>query len=113
MVISIPVQLVPGALALDYATIATLVFDIHTNTPDTLDRKVSKFIYPDAGHGITGNLKVISDSRIHSIIAKGPKYRFPNRIDFKYYKHEIAPSLSDFGNHRYKRVYVESDALKK
>ena len=30
-----------------------------------------------AGHVITGNLKIISDSRIRSIIAKGPKYRVP------------------------------------
>ena len=30
-----------------------------------------------------GNLKIIYDSRIHSIIAKDPKYRFPAQIDFK------------------------------
>ena len=34
-------------------------------------------------HIITGNLKIISDSRIRSIIAKGPKYRFPAKIDFQ------------------------------
>ena len=34
------------------------------------------------GHAITGNLRIISDSRMRSIIAKGPKYRFPEHIDF-------------------------------
>ena len=45
--------------------------------------KYSKFIYPAAGHIITGNLKIISDPRIRYIVSKGPKYRFPSRIDLK------------------------------
>ena len=53
------------------------------NTPDTWDCIDSKFIYPDAGHVITENFKVISDSRIRNIISMGPKYRFPNGIDLK------------------------------
>ena len=57
--------------------------DIHINTPDIWDCIDSNFIYPDAGHLITGILIVILDSRIRNIISKEPKYRFPNRIDFK------------------------------
>ena len=86
--------------------------DIHTNTPDTWDCINSKFIYPDAGHVITGNLKVISDSRIRNIISKGPKYRFPNNIDLKKCREEIASSLSDFGSQWCKLEHAESDALK-
>ena len=56
---------------------------IHANTPESRDCKDSKFIYPAAGYIMTGNLKIISDSRIHYIVSKGPKYRFPFRIDFK------------------------------
>ena len=40
-------------------------------------------MYLAAGHIIPGNLKIISDSRIHSIIAKGPKNWFPEQIDFQ------------------------------
>ena len=43
---------------------------------------------------------------------KGPNYRFPNRIDFKKCKEDIACSLTDFGNRWCKREHVESDALK-
>ena len=32
---------------------------------------------------MTGNLKIISDSRIRYIVSKGSKYRFPSRIDLK------------------------------
>ena len=69
-------------------------------------------VYRDAGHVITGNLKVISDSRIRNIISKGPKYSFPNRIYFKKCREEIASSLSDVGSRWCKREHVESDALK-
>ena len=61
---------------------------------------------------MTGNLKIISDSRIRYIVSKGPKYRFPSRIDFKKCREEIASALNDFGNRWCKREYVESDALK-
>ena len=55
-----------------------------------------KFSCPVAGHVIIGNLKIISDSRIHSVIFKGPKYGFRSRIDFKKYRKEIPAALNDF-----------------
>ena len=45
--------------------------------------KFIQIIYSVAGHVITGNLIVNSDSRIRSIFSKGLNYRFPNRIDLK------------------------------
>ena len=48
---------------------------------------------------MTVNLKIISDSRIRYIVSKGPKYRFPSRIDFKKCREKIASALNDFGNH--------------
>ena len=86
--------------------------DIHANTPESWDCKDSKFMYPAAGHIMTGNLKIISDSRIRYIVSKGPKYRFPSRIDFKKCREETASALNDFGNRWCKREYVEHDALK-
>ena len=50
---------------------------------------------------MTGNLKIISDSRIRYIVSKAPKCR-----------EEIASALNDFGNRWCKREYVEPDALK-
>ena len=69
-------------------------------------------MYPAAGHVVTGNLKIISDSRIRYIVSKGPKYRFPSRIDLKKCREEIASALNDFGNRWCKPEYVEPDALK-
>ena len=69
-------------------------------------------MYPAAGHIMTGNLKIISDSTIRYIVSKGPKYRFPSRINFKKCREEIASALNDFCNRWCKREYVEPDALK-
>ena len=59
-----------------------------------------------------GNLQIISDSWIHSTIAKGPKYRFPEHKDFLKCRENIAASLNEFCNHWCKRKHVECDALK-
>ena len=57
--------------------------NIHAYTPQAWDCKDSKFNYSVAGHVLTGNLKIISDSRIRLIISKDPKYLFPSHIDLK------------------------------
>ena len=85
--------------------------DIDTKTPDSLDCKNSKFCYEPAGHIITGNLKIISDSRICSIISKGPKYRLPSQIDFNKCREEIAVALNEFCKRWCRREHVECNAL--
>ena len=47
------------------------------------------------------NLMVITDSRIRSIICKGPKYRFPVPIDFKSCREVIAGALQEFCNRNF------------
>ena len=70
--------------------------DIETCSPDSWNCKDSKYVYPAAGHVITGNLKIIPDSRIRSIIAKGPKYRFPVHIDFQSCREKMQHLLMNF-----------------
>ena len=86
--------------------------DIDSNTPASWDCKNSNYLYPSAGHVITGNLNVIPDARVRNIISIGPKYRFPSNIDFSKCRREIAASLNDFSNRWCKRENVEPDALK-
>ena len=61
---------------------------------------------------ITGNLNVNPDARVHNIISKSPKYRFPSNIDFSKCHREVAASLNDFSNRWCKWVNVEPDALR-
>ena len=90
-----------------------IVNDIDSNTPASRDCKNSNYLYPSAGHVITGNLNVIPDARVRNTISKSPKYRFPSNIDFSKCQREIAASLNDFSNRWCKWEYVEPDALKK
>ena len=46
--------------------------DIDSKTPDSADCQISNYLYPSAGHVITGNLNVIPDDRVRNIISKGP-----------------------------------------
>ena len=73
---------------------------------------ISTYVYPAAGHVITGNLRINSDSWIRSIIAKGPKYMFAVHIDFQKCREQIAVSLNGFCNRWCERQHVECDALK-
>ena len=56
-------------------------------------------------------MKTISDSRIRSIISKGPKYRFPTHIDIKKCREAIAGALNNYCTRWCKREHVESNAL--
>ena len=75
------------------------------------DFKNSKFCYEPAGNIITGNLKIISDSRMRSIIIKGPKYRFPSQIDFNKCREGIAVALNEFYKPWCRREHVECNLL--
>ena len=74
--------------------------------------KIQNLIFAIAGHVLTGNLKIISDSRIRHIVSKGKKYRLPSYIDFKKCREEIASALNDFGDRWCKREFVVPYALK-
>ena len=54
----------------------------------------------------------MSDSRIRSIINKGPKYRCPVHIDCQKCRKKNAASLNECCNHWRKREHVECDAFK-
>ena len=70
--------------------------DIENYIPDSLDCKDSKYCYKPAGNIVTGDLIIITESRIWSIICKGSEYRFPVPIYFKSCREEIAGALQDF-----------------
>ena len=53
----------------------------------------------------------VTDSRIWSILFKGPKYMFSVPIDFKSCREEIAGALQEFCNRWFKREHVEYNAL--
>ena len=42
----------------------------------------SKYCYGPAGHVVTGDLNIIKDAKLRSLIEKGPSYREQNYINW-------------------------------
>ena len=55
----------------------------HFSNPQTCQCKESKFCYEPHGHFITGDVRVIENAKLRELVAKGPKYREPNRVNWK------------------------------
>ena len=85
--------------------------DLETSSPDSWDCKDSKFCYQPAGHVVAGGLKIITDSRVRSVVSKGPKYRFPAHVDFGGCRETVAGALSDYCARWCVREHVGSGAL--
>ena len=58
-----------------------------------------------------GNLKIISVSKIRSIISKGPGYGLPSPIYFSKCWEEIAVDLNELCKRWCKRIFVNFNAL--
>ena len=68
-------------------TFATVLSNLNVSEylsyPQTCQCKESKFCYEPHGHVITGDLRVIENARLRELVAKGPKYREPNRVNWE------------------------------
>ena len=55
----------------------------YLSNPQICQCEESKFCYEPHGHIITGDLRVIENAKLKKIVAKGPKYRELNRVNWK------------------------------
>ena len=53
----------------------------------------SKFCYEPHGHVITGNLMVTENVKLRELVAKGPKYQEPNKINWQSIETMISNSI--------------------
>ena len=57
--------------------------DVDIGTRDMCcDCSTSKYCYGPAGHVVTGDLSIIKDAKLRSLIEKGPSYREQNYINW-------------------------------
>ena len=85
----------PPVVSYEYtSTVASKVFNFspalsnlnvseYFSNPQTCQCKESKFCYEPHGHVITGDLRVVENAKLRELVAKGPKYREPNRVNWK------------------------------
>ena len=70
------------------------------SNPQTCQCKESKFCYEPHGHVITGDLRVIENARLRELVAKGPKGREPNRVNWKATETMFFESIDPYAKNR-------------
>ena len=63
------------------STLSNLDLTNYISNPQHCQCNTSKFCYEPHCHVITGDLKVIENVKLRELVAKGPKYREPNKIN--------------------------------
>ena len=82
--------------------------DVHT---PSCSCSSSQFLYSPAGHIITGDLNIIQNQQLRDLIPKGPKYREPHSLSWKYNLKIIMDSLEEYARKWANKEEVELDAL--
>ena len=66
-----------------------------------------------AGHVITGDLKIINNTSLRDVFAKGPKYREPQSINWKHNFKILMDSVEDYVRQWVKHEKEDLDTLSK
>ena len=64
------------------STLSNLDYHQFHNNPSSCECNTSSHLYEPYGHVITGDLSIIPNSKLRDLIAKGPKYREPCKVDW-------------------------------
>ena len=56
--------------------------DVRSSIQSSCACEDSPYLYPPAGHIVTGDITCIPDKELRSLFKEGPKYRLPIRMEF-------------------------------
>ena len=79
----------------------------YLSNPQSCQCKESKFCYEPHDHVITGDLRVIENAKLTELVAKGPNYREPNRVNWKATETMFLESTDLYAKSWSKREQVE------
>ena len=88
-------------------TLSNLNVSEYLSNSQTCQCKKSKFCCEPHGHVITGDLRVIENAKLRELVAKGPKYREPNRVNWKATETMFLESIDLYAKNWSKREQVE------
>ena len=96
------------AAIFDFAPVlSNLNVSEYLSNPQTCQCKESKFCYEPHSHVITGDQRVIENARLRELVAKGPKYREPNRVNWKATETMFLESIDLYAKNWSKREQVD------
>ena len=76
-------------------TVTTLDCKQYVTSPITCDCKTSTYCDPHHQHVVTGNLGIINNPKLRSLLCKGPKYREKERLNWKKVENCINTGIDD------------------
>ena len=86
-------------------------FDDIKAKPPSCSCNNSKFCYLPVGHIITGDLNIIENETLRSVIYIGPKYRIPKTINWKYNFKLLMDAVEDYARKWAKREDANINSL--
>ena len=75
------------------STLSNLDITNYLSNPQHCQCNTSQFCYEPHGHVITGNLMVIKNVKLRELVAKGPKYQEPNKINWQSIETMVSNSI--------------------
>ena len=88
-------------------TLSNLNVSEHLSDPQTCQCKKSTYCYEPYGHVIIGDLRVIENAKLREPVAKVPKYREPNKVNWKATETMFLESTDLLGKKNGKKEQVE------
>ena len=89
------------------STFSNLNVSDYFSDPQTCQCKESNFCCEPRGHVITGDLRVMENAKLRELVAKGPKYREPNRANCKATETMFLESIDLYANSWSKREQAD------
>ena len=81
------------------------------NNPSPCECNTSSHLYEPYGHVVTGDLSIIPNSKLRDLIAKGPKYREPYKVDWDKNLSLLCEAVDQYALQWAKRETVELSVL--
>ena len=93
------------------STLSDLDYHQFHNNPTQCECNTSSHLYQPYGHVITGDLSIIPNSKLRDLIAKGPKYREPCKVDWDKNLSLLCEAVDQYTLQWTKREMVELSVL--
>ena len=92
-------------------TLSNLDVTNYLSSPRSCLCQMSKYCYQPHGHIITGDLKIMprENAKLRKLVSKGPKYREPNKINWKATENMIFKSTDLYAERWAKRDKIISN----
>ena len=89
------------------STLSNLDIMNYLSNPQHCQCNTSKFCYEPHAHVITGDLMVIENAKLRELVAKGPNYRKPNKINWQSMETMVSNSIDLYAEQWSKREQVD------